>query len=325
MTPGKPKLAIHWAASCWGCELAVGNIRAALLRAAIPVEVLFCPGLPATRSSDLEGLPDGGLLVTFFNGALRTEEDVAMAELLRRKSRLLVAFGVCAATGGVPALSRERRLAAGRIASRLTDPSEDPLAGLLSTPCAQAQRDLLLPVTLHRVEPLSQRVEVDFTMPGCPPEPEQLLALLRHVLSGRPLPVTSLLLGDSRHTLCDECSHEKRGAPPSALQPAPGATPEPGWCLQEQGFACLGPAIHAGCGALCPAVGLPCTGCYGTLGGPLDPAAQAQAGGEPCEREVALQGRLSGALVVVANPLETLYRQAMGAAWGIEWGPETPF
>src|SRR3989337_1992304 len=84
-TPEKGKLALYWAASCGGCEIAVlgmdGKVR------------------------DIEKMPDKSIDLCLFNGAIRTSEQEYMAQLLRRKSKVLVAFGSCAAEGCIPALA----------------------------------------------------------------------------------------------------------------------------------------------------------------------------------------------------------------------------
>jgi F420-non-reducing hydrogenase small subunit len=49
---------------------------------------------------------------------------------------------------------------------------------------------------------------------------------------------------------------------------------DPVKCLLEQGIICNGPAIHAGCGALCPQVNLGCRGCYGPAEGIQDVGAK---------------------------------------------------
>ncbi|WP_333653040.1 hypothetical protein [Dissulfurispira sp.] len=45
-------------------------------------------------------------------------------------------------------------------------------------------------------------------------------------------------------------------------------------CLLEQGIICMGIATRNGCGALCPKVNMPCTGCYGPPEGTLDQGAK---------------------------------------------------
>jgi F420-non-reducing hydrogenase small subunit len=40
-----------------------------------------------------------------FNGAIRTSENEYMAKLLRRKSKLLIAYGSCASEGCIPGLA----------------------------------------------------------------------------------------------------------------------------------------------------------------------------------------------------------------------------
>ena len=44
-------------------------------------------------------------LAGFINGAIRNSDQRQMAELLRRKSQVVVAFGVCAQLGGIPGLA----------------------------------------------------------------------------------------------------------------------------------------------------------------------------------------------------------------------------
>ena len=54
---------------------------------------------------DVEKLADGAIDVCLFNGSIRTSEQEYMARLLRRKSKVLVAFGSCAQEGCIPGLA----------------------------------------------------------------------------------------------------------------------------------------------------------------------------------------------------------------------------
>lgn len=189
MAAGKPKLAMYWAASCGGCEIALANIHEALLEVDAHFDFMFCPCLLDTKRHHIEALEDGEIFLTLFNGALRTTENLEMAELLRRKSRLLVAFGSCAAHGGIPALANARGLQDVLETSYLKAPGLHNPDGIIPSPCtAVPDGELYLPAFLDRVKPLSGAVEVDYTLPGCPPEPEQILAVVRHVASGAALP-----------------------------------------------------------------------------------------------------------------------------------------
>ena len=56
------------------------------------------------KRHDVEALPDGAIDVAFLNGAVRLTEQDEWAQLLRRKARVVVAFGACAHLGGVVGL-----------------------------------------------------------------------------------------------------------------------------------------------------------------------------------------------------------------------------
>jgi len=317
-TASKPKLAMYWAASCGGCEISLANVHEAILEVDAHFDFMFCPCLLDTKKKDVEALPDGAIFLTLFNGALRTKENLEMAELLRRKSQVLVSFGSCAATGGIPALANHHGIAHLLDTAFRSAPSVDtPLIPTQTTRVPDGE--LSLPLFLERVLALHQAVRVDYSMPGCPPEPEQILAVVRHVASGAPLPAPGAFIGCSERAVCDECDREKRGKLAPALIRPFEALPEGGWCLVEQGFACVGSATRGGCHALCPAVNMPCTGCYGPVDPDADPGASAlsalAAAVDPafsagCD-EAGLHKRLRGALAGVADPLGTFYRYTL--------------
>jgi F420-non-reducing hydrogenase small subunit len=113
----KPKFAMYWASACGGCEIAVLNIDEKVLDLDANFEVAFWPAAMDVKYKDVEAMEDESILVTLFNGSIRTDENEHMARLLRRKSKILVAFGSCANEGCIPGLAnlspREQHLRTG--------------------------------------------------------------------------------------------------------------------------------------------------------------------------------------------------------------------
>ena len=101
----KGKLAIYWAASCGGCEISILGIDTKILDVAAAFDIVFCPCIMDGKVRDVERMEDGEIDVCLFNGGVRTSEQEYMAQLLRRKSKVLVAFGSCASEGCIPGLA----------------------------------------------------------------------------------------------------------------------------------------------------------------------------------------------------------------------------
>ncbi len=270
----KPKLAIYWAASCGGCEIAVVNLHEKILAVDAALDLMFCPCLMDTKKSDIEALPDRVIAITLFNGALRSEENVEMARLLRRKSRLLLAFGSCANGGCIPALAnfttRDELLKTVYIDSPSLD---NPAAIIPSATSAFPEGDLHLPALLGRVKHLAQEVEVDYSIPGCPPESHQIWNVIETILSGD-LPPRGSTIGCGTLTVCDDCERTKADKRISAFRRNYEFYPDPQACLLEQGLLCMGIATRNGCGAPCTKANMPCSGCYGAPEGVSDQGAR---------------------------------------------------
>ncbi len=167
----KPKVAFYWCASCGGCEEAVVDLAEGILPVVEAVDIVFWPVAMDFKRSDVEAMADGEITVSFVNGAIRTSEQAEMAELMRRKSQILIAFGSCAQLGGIPGLAnfydradileRAYQEVPSVVNPEKTRPQEE-------TPLEDGTT-LTLPAFSETVSTLDQTVDVDYYLPGCPP------------------------------------------------------------------------------------------------------------------------------------------------------------
>ena len=274
-TARKHRFAMYWASSCGGCDISVINIGEKILDFAERFEIVFWPAIMDAKYSDVEQMDDGSIDVTLFSGSIRTTENLHVAQLLRRKSAVLVAFGSCASEGCIPGLANLISTQ-DLLSTAFEGPSTDNPSHI--RPLATWATDgitLELPALLPTVQTLEQVVDVDYRVPGCPPETEQIanvIALVGAALDGTAaLPPRGAVLGAGHSTVCDQCLRErnaKRLTHFSRIQELPPLAPNV--CLLEQGVPCNGPATRDGCGAKCPAAGAPCIGCYGAAEGVTD-------------------------------------------------------
>jgi len=260
---GKLKLGLYWAASCGGCEIAIVELREKILDLDAAADILFWPCAMDFKYKDVQAMADGQMDVCFFNGSIRSAENEEMAHLLRQKAKVLVAFGSCAHEGCIPGLANlfDRQSIFDRV--YLETPSTDNSQNLMpQTSYQMPEGQVHIPQLYNTTKTLDQVTEVDYYVPGCPPQALQVWAVIEAILSGN-LPPRGSVVGATEKTVCDECKRVREEKRISRFYRPHEIIPDPERCLFDQGIICAGPATRGGCGALCPTVNMPCRGCYG--------------------------------------------------------------
>jgi sulfhydrogenase subunit delta len=102
--------------------------------------------------------------------------------------------------------------------------------------------------TLATSTAIADHVAVDFELRGCPINKRQLIEVISAFLGERRPAI-------SPQSVCMECKLKSNVC-----------------VMVAHGTPCLGPATHAGCGALCPSYNRGCYGCYGPMETPNAPS-----------------------------------------------------
>jgi F420-non-reducing hydrogenase small subunit len=274
-TTSKPKFAMYWAASCGGCEIAVLNTHEKILDVDANFEVVFWPVAMDAKYKDVEAMEDGSILLTLFNGGIRNDENEHIAKLLRQKSKILVSFGSCACEGCIPGLANLSPVNEIVHTAFNTITTDNPNEIYPRTTYDVPEGELHIPVLSKILRPLDQVVDVDYYMPGCPPESHQVAAvidLVIKVIKGEAqLPPKGTVIGAGDSTVCDECPRARNVKMIKSFKRIQEIAPiDPTLCILEQGVPCNGPATRSGCNARCPQAGAQCIGCYGPADGVMD-------------------------------------------------------
>jgi sulfhydrogenase subunit delta len=207
----RPKLAVWKFASCDGCQLSLLDCEDELLAVAGAIEIAYFP--EATRA-----VVEGPYDVSLVEGSITTPHDAERIHEVREVSGSLVTIGACATAGGIQALRNWADVAA-------------------FTSIVYAEPSFIS--TLETSTPISDHVDVDFELRGCPISKRQLIEVINAFLHRRRPNIPT-------HSVCVEC--KARGTP----------------CIMvRDGTPCLGPVTQAGCGAICPAYDRGCYGCFG--------------------------------------------------------------
>ena len=172
--PSRPRLATVWLAGCSGCHMSFLDLDEELIALAARVEIVFSP-----VASDVKEFPEG-VDVCLVEGAVANSDNLALALQLRARSRVVVAFGDCAISANVPGLRNLCLGPAGSAAAAL----ERGYVELADLQPQHPREPGVLPELLERVLPLHEVIPVDVWLPGCPPSPARISAVLEALLRG---------------------------------------------------------------------------------------------------------------------------------------------
>ncbi|MCI0716407.1 MAG: oxidoreductase [Chlorobi bacterium] len=313
--PDKPKIGFYWCASCGGCEESVVDLAEDILMVTGAVDIVFWPVAMDFKKSDVEKMDDGSILATMVNGAIRTSEQEEMARLIRRKSKIVIAYGSCAHLGGIPSLANEFEKA--EILKYIYSDAPSVINKEETYPLTEFKhngRYVTLPVFRNIVRTLDQVIDVDYYLPGCPPTPKLLKQAVLTLLSGELPPKGAVLAPD--YALCEECPRKK--TKPDNVSFTQFVKPhmmliDKEKCLLAQGVICMGPATRAGCEALCINGNMPCSGCFGPTSRVKDQGAKILS--SICSNiEAKSEDEIDTLLNGIPDPVGTFYRYGLAAS-----------
>jgi len=208
----KPRVAIVGLTCCEGCEFAILDTAEKFL--ALADRVNFVHWRFLKEDPEVIGPYD----ICLVEGSAVTKANVKLLKELRQKSKMLITLGNCAHTGGIHRMKNwvGRYKALGQV-------YEEP-RGLDNLD----------------IQPIAKLVKVDFTIPTCPVNGEEVITILLQILAGKKPQIP-------QNPVCLECQINGNE------------------CLLQKGELCCGPITLGGCNAVCCNSKMPCWGCRGLL------------------------------------------------------------
>lgn len=153
----KPKIAIVSLTSCEGCQFVLLDLGQKFLDFATQVEMIDFRLLEDMEDSGTE------LDIVFVEGNPVTEANVKTLQDARKRAKLLVALGNCAAMGGVPEIKNYHK----------------------GAETIKHVYKYIQGISNPEIKEIDNFVKVDFVLPGCPITGEEFLRYAPELLAGR--------------------------------------------------------------------------------------------------------------------------------------------
>lgn len=165
--PRKARVATMWLDGCSGCHMSLLDMDERLLEIAPKIELVYGPLV------DLKVFPED-VDVALVEGAVSSDEDKHKIEIVRARTKILVALGDCAVTANVP--SMRNPFGVKPVLDRAY------FENVTLNPCTP---DQVVPKLLARACPIHEVVPVDVFVPGCPPPADAIHFVIAELLEGR--------------------------------------------------------------------------------------------------------------------------------------------
>ncbi|NMW17640.1 MAG: NADH:ubiquinone oxidoreductase [Chlorobiaceae bacterium] len=203
----KLKIASFDFTCCEGCQLQLANRESTLTDFLELLDIRNFRELSSEQHDDYD--------IALIEGSISRQDEIERLQAIRRQAKTLVAFGTCACFGGVNSMKKKF-------------PLKESIAEVYPG----------MPVQTMLVKKICEVVKVDFSIPGCPVNKEEVERIMVCLATGSHVTLP-------KHPVCVECKAQLNT------------------CMFELGEICLGPITRAGCNAVCTTGKTSCLGCRG--------------------------------------------------------------
>ncbi|MCP5106903.1 MAG: hypothetical protein GY950_26195 [bacterium] len=155
----KPKVAFFDFACCEGCQLQIANLEEEVVALAELVDVVEFREVMTGKAPEYD--------IAFIEGSITRQKDEERVKDIRNRSKLLVAYGQCAVTGGVNRLKNNWK--------NLDDVKKEVYGDKYNMPHLDT----------YPTKGVGEVVKVDLNIPGCPINRDEFLRIVKELLIGR--------------------------------------------------------------------------------------------------------------------------------------------